>query len=52
MSEQEIRRYFKLAAEVYISVVGIEKWNSLTDQQKHDACYYGLLGVLNALGRA
>ena len=24
-------------AEAYISVMGIEKWNSLTDMQKHDA---------------
>lgn len=52
MSEQEMRRYFSLAAEAYIAVMGIEKWNSLTDQQKHDACYDGLLGVLHALGGA
>ena len=24
-------------AKAYIEVMGIEKWNSLTDEQKHDA---------------
>ena len=27
-------------AEAYITVYGIEKWNSLTDQQKHDAIMF------------
>ena len=27
----------EMVKEAYVRVMGIEKWNSLTDEQKHDA---------------
>ena len=29
--------FIKTASKVYIEVYGFEKWNSLTDTEKHDA---------------
>lgn len=29
-----------IAKNVYIKVYGVKKWNSLTDQQKHDAVMF------------
>lgn len=29
-----------IAKEAYIKVMGAEKWNSLTDQEKHDAVMF------------
>ena len=33
--------------EAYIKVMGLEKWNSLTDQQKHDAVMIIVRDALN-----
>lgn len=35
--------------EAYIKVMGLEKWNSLTDQQKHDAVMIIVRDALKAL---
>jgi len=32
-----MEKMVNMAAEAYISVMGREKWESLTDKQKHDA---------------
>lgn len=31
------KRIIALATKAYISIMGLEKWNSLTDSEKHDA---------------
>ena len=48
MTEQRI---IDMAAEAYISVMGIEKWYSLTAQQKHDAVMIMLRDLNSALDR-
>jgi len=35
--------------ESYINVMGQEKWNSLTDQEKHDVVMILVKDMLNAL---
>lgn len=38
MTKEQFFDYFiESASKVYIEVMGIEKWNSLTDTEKHDA---------------
>ncbi len=32
-----MNKMIDLIKEAYVNVMGIEKWNSLTDEQKHDA---------------
>lgn len=39
----------ELAAKAYIDVYGLEKWNSLSVQQQHDAIMYVLTDIYNRL---
>lgn len=39
-----------IAKEAYIKVMGAEKWNSLTDQEKHDAVMFIWKDFGKALG--
>lgn len=44
------KKLIACAQNAYISVIGIEKWNSLGEQQKHDAimiCLRDLLAILD-----
>jgi hypothetical protein len=36
-NEQFFEYFIETASKVYIEVMGIKKWNSLTDEEKHDA---------------
>lgn len=36
ITDEEIMRIMNLIANAYIKVMGKEKWNSLTKQEKHD----------------
>ena len=35
--KHEDREMIKMIEKAYIEAMGIEKWNSLTDKEKHDA---------------
>lgn len=35
-TDKEIRNLANIIARGYIQVMGIEKWNSLTEQEQHD----------------
>lgn len=35
--KKEIREMIKMIEKAYIETMGIEKWNRLTDKEKHDA---------------
>ena len=35
--KNEVREMIKMIEKAYIEVMGAEKWNSLTDKEKHDA---------------
>lgn len=37
MTNTEFNKMIDMAAEAYKTVYGVEKWNNLTDKQKHDA---------------
>ena len=41
----------KMAKEAYISVMGLEKWDKLTDRQKHDAIMIILKDLDRSLSR-
>lgn len=43
-----VDKMIDMAATAYIKVYGFEKWNSLTDQQKHDV----VMILLNDLSKA
>ena len=36
-NEQFFDYFIETASKVYIEIMGLEKWNSLTDTEKHDA---------------
>ena len=40
-----------LMQDAYIKVMGLEKWNSLTDEQKHDAIMLMVKDALKAITR-
>lgn len=42
-------KMIELVKEAYITVMGREKWESLTDAQKHDAVMIIVQGALKAL---
>lgn len=46
-----VERMIETIKKAYISVMGIEKWNSLTDQEKHDAIMIITRDALKALGK-
>lgn len=43
-----VDKIIEMAKAAYIQVYGFEKWNGLTDQQKHDA----IMILLNDLNKA
>ena len=47
MSDERIQVLFEKFAQGYISVLGQEKWDSLTLQEQHDA----IMIILNDLNR-
>ena len=47
--KQDWEKMVEQIKEAYIKVMGIEKWNSLTNQQKHDAVMIIVRDALKAL---
>ena len=43
-------KMINMIAAAYIEVYGIEKWNSMTDKQKHDAVMIIAKDALNRIG--
>ena len=46
----QVDKMIDMIASAYISVYGAAKWNSLTDQQKHDAVMIIACDALNRRG--
>lgn len=44
--KQEWEIMVDMIKDAYIKVMGVEKWNSLTDEQKHDAVMIITKGLL------
>ena len=43
------QKIIRMAEKSYISVMGEEKWKSLSEQQKHDAVMMILKGLYNSI---
>lgn len=49
MTDREARKIMTTAMNAYISVMGLEKWNSLTEQEQHDAVMILIRDLANDL---
>ena len=49
MTDKEARKYMTIAMNAYIQIMGLEKWNSLTEQEQHDAVMILLKDINNSL---
>ena len=47
---QKIEKMIQMAKEAYITVMGESKWNSLTDEQKHDVVMLAWYGIGKSMG--
>lgn len=45
-----MEKMIQMAREAYISVMGANKWNSMTDEQKHDVVMMVLYGMGKSMG--
>ena len=51
MSKEDFFQFFiKKASEVYIAEYGLEKWESLTTEEKHDAVMFMAKGLYEMMG--
>lgn len=51
MDEITMRKYANMAAKAYIEVAGLDKWNGLTDEKKHDIVFTMLKDAIRALDK-
>ena len=49
-NEKFFEMFIESARKAYIEVMGEEKWNSLTDQEKHDAVMFMAKDMAKAFG--
>ena len=49
-NEKFFEMFIESARNAYIDVMGEEKWNSLTEQEKHDAVMFMAKDITNAMG--
>lgn len=49
MTDKEARKIMTIAQTAYIQIMGIEKWNSLTEQEQHDALMILLKDLSNSI---